>query len=88
MQKKNIISKPRILFPNGKIDLNKWAVIACDQFTSPNENYWQKVEKYVEGSPSTLNIIFPEFYLTDKENIDNRINKIQQTMEEYVIAAF
>ncbi|KKS31725.1 hypothetical protein A2380_03895 [candidate division WWE3 bacterium RIFOXYB1_FULL_43_24] len=84
MQKKNIISKPRILFPNGKIDLNKWAVIACDQFTSPNENYWQKVEKYVEGSPSTLNIIFPEFYLTDKENIDNRINKIQQTMEEYV----
>lgn len=83
MQSK-IISKPKIIFPNNQIDLNKWAVIACDQFTSPNENYWQKVEEYVGDSPSTLNIIFPEYYLNDKENIDKRINKIQQTMNDYI----
>ena len=32
-----------ILLPKGQ-DMNKWAVVACDQFTSEPE-YWQAVEK-------------------------------------------
>ncbi len=70
--------------PKEGADLNKWAVIACDQFTSPNEDYWQKVEAYVGGEPSTLNLIFPEYYLADKENIEKRITKIQETMKQYL----
>ena len=34
---------PRIYLPKAGIDLTKWAVIACDQFTSQPE-YWHKVE--------------------------------------------
>ena len=79
-----IISKPRIVFPNESINLNKWAVIACDQYTSPNEDYWQIVEKYVGEDKSTLHLIFPEFYLSDKNNIDNRISNIHQTMSDYI----
>lgn len=83
-ENKTCIRKPRVMMPKEGTDLNKWAVIACDQFTSPNEDYWQKVEAYVGGAPSTLNLIFPEYYLADKENIENRIAKIQETMKKYL----
>lgn len=31
-----------VLLPRPGIDLHKWAVIACDQFTS-QPDYWEKV---------------------------------------------
>ena len=40
-----------ILLPKGQ-DMTKWAVVACDQFTSEPE-YWQAVEKKVGDAPST-----------------------------------
>ena len=40
------VQVPTILLPKADIDLTKWAVIACDQFTSQPE-YWQKVEQAV-----------------------------------------
>ena len=47
-----------ILLPkNAKME--KWAVIACDQFTS-DQAYWDRVRKNAEGSPSTINLILPE----------------------------
>ena len=46
-----------ILFPQVE-DISKWAVIACDQFTS-DPAYWERVRKN-EGSPSTINLILPE----------------------------
>ena len=47
-----------ILFP--KVDsMEKWAVIACDQFTS-DPAYWERVRKNAEGAPSTINLILPE----------------------------
>lgn len=70
--------------PKEGTDLGKWAVIACDQFTSPNEDYWQRVEAYVGGAPSTLRLIFPEYYLTDKENIQGRVEKIHEEMKSYL----
>jgi len=47
-----------ILLPKVK-DMSKWAVIACDQFTS-DPAYWERVRKNAEGSPSTINLILPE----------------------------
>lgn len=39
--------------------MEKWAVIACDQFTSQPE-YWERVRKNAAGAPSTINLILPE----------------------------
>lgn len=76
------IQIPVILLPNKQLDYQKWAVIACDQYTSQPE-YWNKVEELVGNSPSTLNMILPEVYLeTDDEEI--RIEKTKVTMEDYL----
>jgi hypothetical protein len=56
------IQIPRVFLPRIGVDLGKWAVIACDQFTSQPE-YRRKVEENVGEAPSTLKLIFPEVYL-------------------------
>ena len=40
-------------------DMEKWAVVACDQFTSEPE-YWQRAEAIVGDAPSALRLILPE----------------------------
>ena len=69
-----------ILLPKDGVDFEKWAVVACDQFTSQPE-YWEKLAAYVGNAPSTLNLIFPEVYLSD--NRENRIKKINENMYKY-----
>ena len=76
------IQVPQVYLPRPGVDLTKWAVIACDQFTSQPE-YWGKVEQTVGNAPSTLHLIFPEVYL-DKAGADERIRHIQQTMQDYL----
>ena len=76
------IQVPQVYLPRPGVDLSKWAVIACDQFTSQPE-YWHKVEQVVGSAPSTLHLIFPEVYL-DKPGADERIRRIQQTMQNYL----
>jgi len=71
-----------ILIPKKGTDLNKWAIVACDQYTS-NRNYWERVKNKVGENYSTLNLIFPEVYLEDGDN-EERIQSINQTMESYV----
>lgn len=74
-----------ILIPKKDIPLDKWAVIACDQYTSEPE-YWEKVDKFVGNEPSTLRLIFPEVYL-ERENNDQkmqRIDNINKAMCEYL----
>lgn len=73
---------PDILLPKAGIDLGKWAVIACDQFTSEPE-YWQKVGRLVGDAPSTLNLIYPEVYLGEK-NPEARISNIREHMKRYL----
>ena len=75
------LKKANILLPNENIDLNKWTVIACDQYTS-NEEYWDNVEKQVNNNPSTLRITLPEIYLEDNE--EERIKNINETMQNYL----
>lgn len=73
---------PQIYLPRVGVDLNKWAVIACDQFTSEPE-YWQAAAKIVGSAPSTLNLTFPEVYL-EQPGADERIKNIQTTMRQYL----
>lgn len=68
-----------ILIPKG-VEFCKWSVVACDQYTSQPE-YWQGVSDYVKDAPSTLNLIFPEVYLSQG---DERIEKINKTMKKYL----
>lgn len=73
---------PRILLPKPGTDLNKWSIIACDQFTSEPE-YWDGVKKIVGDSPSTLNLLLPEIYLgSDQE--EGRIQLAQKMMKNYL----
>ncbi len=73
--------KADILLPNfEKNDAARWAVIACDQFTSEPE-YWEKAEQSVGEAPSTLNVILPEVYLSETEQ---RVPMINATMKKYI----
>jgi len=79
------ISTPKVLLPKTNIDYSKWAVIACDQFTSEPE-YWQEVEHIVGESPSTYHIILPEVYLGTSEE-ESRVKSTQDSMEKYLKSA-
>ena len=70
-----------ILLPKNT-DMTKWAVVACDQYTSEPE-YWADAEKIVGGSKSTLELILPEVYL-ENNDVDARIESIHKKMDEYV----
>ncbi|WP_455719177.1 DUF1015 domain-containing protein [Agathobacter sp.] len=63
----NCFNPANILLPKENTDMEKWSVIACDQFTS-QADYWNAVEKYVGDAPSTLNVVFPEIYLGNEKN--------------------
>ena len=69
-----------ILLPKDA-DMTKWAVVACDQFTSQPE-YWQRAEHLADGKPSTLHIVLPEAYLGTPQEAE-RVASIRRTMEEY-----
>lgn len=71
-----------ILIPNETIDMSKWAVIACDQYTSEPE-YWNETEKNVEGNPSTLSLILPEIYL-ESDDVAQRTENIHFVMDKYL----
>lgn len=73
---------PDILIPRPGTDLKKWAVVACDQYTSEKE-YWQSVDAFVGSAPSTLRLVFPEAYLDDPDT-ETRIRNINRKMTEYV----
>lgn len=67
MNENKCFSRADILLPDfHTVDPAKWAVVACDQFTSEPE-YWQSAEEIVGASPSTLQMILPEVYLSETE---------------------
>lgn len=76
------IQIPQVYLPKEGTDLQKWAVIACDQFTSEPQ-YWADVKQFVGSAPSTLNLTFPEVYL-DKHGASERIAAIGQAMNDYL----
>lgn len=70
-----------ILLPEN-CNLNKWSVVACDQYTSQNE-YWQRVAEWVGEAPSALKLILPESQLEDG-CAEERIATIGETMQNYL----
>lgn len=77
--KNNLFMPTDILLPAEKPE--KWAVIACDQYTSEPE-YWENVRKTAGDAPSAFNIIFPEAFL-GKNNAE-KISKINSVMKSYL----
>ena len=77
----SVFSPADILIPFD-CGLTKWAVVACDQYTSEPE-YWDRVDKYVGDAPSTLRLILPESKL-EAPNVEEEIEKIHQTMDQYL----
>ncbi len=75
----SIFNKADILLPEC-IDMEKWSVVACDQYTAQPE-YWERVKEFVGDTPSTLNIVYPEAFLSEG---DARIAAINNSMEEYL----
>lgn len=76
------VAVPEIQLPAAGADYQKWAVVACDQYSSEHD-YWEDVAKFVGSAPSTLNIIFPECYLEDDDKAD-RVKRIQAAMKQYL----
>jgi hypothetical protein len=72
---------PEICLPKPGTDLAKWAVIACDQYTSEPE-YWQRAAEIIGSAPSALNLIYPEVYLNEQDPAA-RIAGIRRHMREY-----
>ena len=75
-----IFSPADILLP--KDNFEKWSVIACDQFTS-RPDYWEECAKYVGKTPSTLELIYPEVYLSETDR-NGRIERINRNMQDYL----
>lgn len=75
------IRLPRLLFPAQGIDLSRFAVIACDQFTA-QPSYWEHAERFVGGEPSCLRLMLPEVWLSADDR--PRIEAIHRTMQAYL----
>jgi hypothetical protein len=73
---------PQIMLPAEGTDYFKWAVVACDQYTSEPE-YWNKVEEIVGDAPSALRLMLPELYLDGPDEAD-RIKSVRATMDKYL----
>lgn len=63
-------------------EYSKWAVVACDQYTSQPE-YWSQVEQCVGSAPSAFRLILPESCL-DGPNVETDIMEINNTMTRYL----
>lgn len=63
-----------------KVDLDKWACVACDQYTSERE-YWNGLYDYVKDAPSTLHLMLPEAFLDKAEGL---VPEIHARMREYL----
>ena len=78
----NALKTADILLPRPGIDLSRWAVVACDQFTAQPE-YWHAVEGEVGDQPSALRLTLPEAWLDEAES---RIPEIHAAMARYLEA--
>ncbi len=73
----NLFSAADIFLPDVEHP-EKFAVIACDQFTSQPE-YWDKVREAAGEVPSAVHLILPEDRLGE-DNEEEIIQNIHQTM--------
>ena len=77
----SIFRRCDIMLPKDTENIDKWAVLACDQFTSKPE-YWEAVAEKVGDAPSALNLILPEVYLSG--DYEKRVKEINENMKRYI----
>ena len=77
----SVFKSTDILIPN-HAHMEKWSVIACDQFTS-DPAYWQRVRQAAGEDPSTIHLILPEAEL-GSENEAQTVKNINAAMERYL----
>ena len=78
---KFVFSPADILIP-ADADMEKWSVVACDQYSSEPE-YWDRVNDFVGDAPSTLRLITPEAYL-ERLSAAAESARISGVMREYL----
>lgn len=76
-----IFSKADILLPKNA-DMKKWAVVACDQYTS-EPLYWEEADKIAGDAPSAMRLILPEVYL-EADDVSERISSLNKNMQKYL----
>lgn len=67
-----------ILLPKN-VDVNNWAVVACDQYTS-DRAYWDTLQETLVD-PTALSLVFPECYLSSDDG--TRVQNIIAKQKEY-----
>ena len=77
----NIFMPGDILLPQEHL-IDRWPVIACDQFTS-DIDYWKRVRAFTENVPSAMHLILPEAEL-GADDEENKIESIHNAMEQYI----
>lgn len=75
---KNIGFIPADILIPSDVDMTKWSVVACDQYTSQPE-YWQRLRAFIGDAPSTLKLILPEAELDTADPA-----AVHKTMAEYM----
>lgn len=75
-------NRANILLPKKNINMTKWAVVACDQYTSQLD-YWERAYNTVGKDCSTLKMIVPEVYL-ESDNVDDIIKNVNSSMSKYL----
>lgn len=63
-------------------NMNKWSVVACDQYTSQPE-YWERVDAYIGDAPSARKLILAEAFLRDGKAL-RRGDIIHKNMQDYL----
>ena len=76
-----IFDRAELLLPQN-VDMTKWSVVACDQFSSQPE-YWAALERETAGVPSTLHLMLPEAYLEERDQFAEA-ERINAEMERYL----
>ena len=80
-----VFRRAQILLPRN-CDMNAWAVVACDQYTSEPE-YWAEVDALTEGKPSARHLILPEAQL-QAPDVQQKIEAIHDAMHRYLSEGF
>lgn len=76
------VKAPHIYLPHQDVDWTKYAVIACDQYTS-NLKYWDSLKEEIGDKISTFHMIYPEAYLENTDN-DAYIKNINKNIAGYL----
>ena len=76
-----VFMRSDILLPLPQL-MERWPVIACDQFTS-DQSYWNRVREFAKDVPSAMHLILPEAELGAADE-EEKIAAIHGAMERYL----